>query len=193
MNRTQLDNTRLSTRRSGFTLVELLVVITMVGVISVVAIPSMRPSRFRVDAAALELFNVLALAQRTAVLKGHDIIVAFDEDGTRLRVHSDANNNGSVEVPEDVRYVVLPEGVMFGRKGAPPRAIGTAPVTFSYHQDGLPAVRFHRSGAASEAGGFYLVPAGGAVLDEHRAMEIDRGTGRTRCFAYRDSGWEEAC
>ena len=187
------DDRRSSRAVRGFTLIELLMVIIVIGIVSTIALPAIRPSTYQVDAASLELLGTLGLAQRTAVLRGHDLVLAFDSARHRVRIHYDENNDGVMQGNENVHAFALQDGVAFGRKNAPPRSLGAGFVSFDYDQDGLSAVVFTRSGSASEAGIIYLSPRGGAHPDENRAIEVDRGTGRARCYTYRDSAWEEKC
>ena len=62
--------------------------------------------------------STLMAAQRQAVQEQHNVVVAFDVAGSRIRIHSDTNNNLLMDGAETVRYEPLGESVRFGRGGA---------------------------------------------------------------------------
>jgi len=184
---------------AGFTLVELVVVVLMAAVVAGIAIPSINVARFRVEGTAMEVTSTLAAAQRLAVLRGHNVAVGLDDPGNRLRVHLDQNNDGVIQPGESVRWVTLTEGVRFGLGGAEPRAGAAGVSLFSFNriQGDLPTLLFHRNGSASEEGVLYLTSGrsrvSGAFPKETRAVEVDRATGRVRCFSFATGTWTERC
>ena len=124
----------------------------------------------------------------------HDVVVAFDTVSGSLRIHEDANNDGALNTGERVRHVVLDERVRFGVGSAPPRNGYVNAVTFTEEQGGLPAVRFRRSGSASQEGAFYLTStrsADGENAQDTRAIEINRATGRSSWFYYDPPDWRQ--
>jgi hypothetical protein len=157
------------------------------------AAPLIDLQRFRLYSAYQQVAMTLLNAQRQAMRRQHAIVVAFDTVNSRMRIHEDRNNNGTVDATEPTTFVALEEGVVFGRGAAPARAIGGNPVTFVRTQDAMPVVTFSRSGSGSEIGGFYLTSPrarGGANLPEDtRAFEIERSTGRTSVFRIQAGAW----
>ena len=126
-------------------------------------------------------------AQQQAVTRQHDFVVGFDAPNGSIRVHQDANNDGKIDAGERVRNWPLGDNVVFGRGGAPAFAIGQPAVTFTQVREGLPSVIFHRSGSASEYGGFYLTSrrsALGGLSRDARAIEVERATGRATWYRY---------
>jgi len=180
---------------SGFTLVELLIVLILVGVLTSIVAPMLSPGRWRADSAVQEVVMSLNGAQRLAVLRQHDVVITFLTDERQLRLHQDRNNDRNMDPDEDVRVVELPETMGFGLGSA--TAIGgfTGSVSFESEDDG-PTVVFHRNGSASESGSAYLRPLEGSMsIDPEavRAITVERATGEVRCFSYRTSAWEAAC
>lgn len=188
------------TSRSGFTLVELVVVVVMAAIVAGIAVPVVNVARFRTDSSVLELYSTLQASQRMAVLRGHTINVALDLEGDRYRIHNDENNDGILDEGETVRWVPLGEGVTFGRGGASPLD-GSADVdeahTFTRTQGDFPAFAFRRNGSGTEEGVLYITSGrsatSGAFPDESRAVAVSRATGRVTCFRYGSEGWAEGC
>lgn len=178
----------------GVTLVELMIIMTLMGILAGIAAPFIDVAKYRSRAAVRELGSTLLAAQRLAVTRQHNVIVAFDVPNGRLRLHEDSNNNGLLDDGEAIRFVVLGEGIVFGRGGAPARPMGDGPVTFGGRQNDMPSVTFQRNGAASEAGGFYVTSTRdartGTFAEDARAVEIERSTGRATWFRYTSSGWQ---
>lgn len=182
----------------GFTLVELVVVMVLIGIMAGIMIPVIRPEKFRMDGGALQLATTLNAQQRNAILRQHDVVVAVDEDELRLRVHYDVNNNNTIDTGEEWYVIEMGEGVVFGRGGAPARPLGSAAVSMTQQQSGLPALTFHRNGSASEEGIIYITSeragsGGYTYARETRAVEVERATGRVACYSYQTGEWVRTC
>lgn len=182
--------------RRGFTTVELVMVIVIIGIMVTIAAPRIDVSNYRANSAMQVLGTTILTAQRQALTQQHNIVVLFDSTNRRLRVHEDRNNNSVMDTGEHVRAVPLGEGVVFGRAGAP--AFGTAsdPIAFTKRLGGLPALVFHRDGSASEAGAFYVTTLravrSGANPNDARLVVVERSTGRATSYKYLDGAWRKA-
>lgn len=180
--------------RAGVTLVELLVVVFLFAVVAGFAIPRIDFVRFEVQGAVQQVGTTLLAAQRTAIKRQHDVVVAFDAASGVIRVHEDTNNNRQIDPGEAVRYVTLGEHVTFGRVGAPTiPTLGEGVISFTRTQGELPAVIFGRGGHASEHGGIYLTSRRAQLhgpIDGHdHAIEVERATGRVNWLRYTDERW----
>jgi len=189
----QLAAARRTRARFGFTLVELLVVVAIIGTIVAIAAPKIDIQRFRVNSAVQSLGTTILSAQRQAVTEQHDIIVLFDSASNRIRIHEDANNNGVVNSGEHVRFISLGEQIVFGRGTAPAMAFGSSSISIVKRIGSTPALVFHRDGSASEVGGFYVTSALARRANirptDARAVSVERATGRASWFRYTTSGW----
>lgn len=183
--------------RPGFTLLELLIVMSIAAAVAMFALPSIDIASMRVNGSARQAGMTLLGAQRLAVLRQHNVVVALDSVNRRLRTHEDRNNDGLVTDGEMVNFTQLEEGVRFGRGSAPAvGTIGAAAITFVKKQDGMPAVTFTRGGSAGENGGFYITSTRGSAsaryASDSRAFEVNRGTGRTVMHTYSSNGWRRS-
>ena len=182
-----------SPERSGFALVELVMVLVVLGIIALFALPRIDLNKYRVESAAQSIGSTFLAAQRLAITRQHDVRVVFDVAGAAFSIHEDTDNDGVVAGAERNLRHPLGEHVVFGLGGAPAAAMGPGPLTFTKTSGGSPVLVFHRNGAASEAGGFYIttdraVNASGYPQDA-RAIEIDRATGRASWSRYINGGW----
>lgn len=182
---------KLTRSQPGFTLLELIIVLVIIGIVVTIAAPRINLNMFRLNSAYQTVAMTMMSAQRVAIRKQHGIVVAFDTVNNQVRVHEDRNNNGVVDAGELVNYTQLEPGVVFGRGVTPARPMGGQTVSFVKVQNGMPAVTFTRSGSSGEMGVFYLTStrtkAGGNFPEDTRAFEIERATGRTTVFRYNNA------
>lgn len=184
---------RWASGRRGFTVIELLIVVTLVGLMVAVAAPRIDVQRFKVNGAVHALGSTILAAQRQAVTQQHNVIILFDSSSNRIRVHEDRNNDAAINTGEHVRAVPLGEGIVFGRGTAPAMAFGSSSIAIVKRISSQPALVFHRDGSASEVGGFYVTSQaaqGGANRPrDARAVSVQRATGRASWFRYETTGW----
>lgn len=183
-------------RRAGFTLLEMMIVITIGSLMTMIVMPSINVSRARAESGARGARMALIAAHQRAVLRQHDVVVEFDEAASMLRLFDDPNRSGRPEDGERVWVHALEDGVEFGRGRAPAGPAGADAVNFEEGAGGLAQVVFHRAGSASEAGGFY-VSSGRASLatsyiDEAFAITVKRATGRVEMHRISGGEWREA-
>ena len=177
------NHTAVPGSRRGFTLFELLTVLTMVGVVTSMAIPRLRVGRYRIDAAAQQVRSVFQTAQRTSLTRQFDVIVSVDTIKGELRIAEDRNNNGAIEASEWKFWRPSGEGNRFGVPVAGLHGIVTTSVVGGSLKsiDNLPSVIFHRDGSTSSDAEIYIMSAYKDRVD-FCAIELTRSTGRTELY-----------
>jgi prepilin-type N-terminal cleavage/methylation domain-containing protein len=180
------------TDRAGFTLVEILMVLALMGLVAMFAIPKLDFSAYRINGAVRGATALLARAQRLAVTNQYDVNVLFDVPNNALAIHEDVNNDNVIQSGERVVRYPLGEGVAYGLGGAPVRLYAPGPISFTRTQNAVPEIIFRRDGSASENGGFYITST--AALNsprpkDGRSIEVIRSTGRAEWYQYNGSAW----
>lgn len=181
--------------QEGFTLVEIIFVLILVGIMAGIMTPLFAPGRWRADSAVQELAMSLNGAQRLAVLQQHDVVLTFKVADREVAVLQDTNNNGQHDAGEDFYVIQLPETIGFSSGNAPALPEGAGPISFA-GGSGDPSLTFHRNGSASTGGVIYLAPVEGSMAGNAegvRALTIERATGEVRCYSYRTGSWEASC
>lgn len=179
---------------AGFSLIELLIVIVIIGLVTAISIPRIDVDAYRITGTVRSLNSSLMYAERLAITLQHDVRVSIDVLNNRMRIHEDNNNDGNMDAGERITYVNLGENVTFGVGGALPLPFGAATVNLTQAStDGLPMIVFRRDGTASENGGFYIIPIRSLALGlwkNVRAGEVVRSTGRILWYSYSTNTWQ---
>lgn len=178
-------------RRAGFTLVEMLIVVTLMAILAAMALPRISITQYRMDANVRMLRTTLQQAQRLAITRQYDVVVSFDVPRGMVRVAEDANDDATIQASERVFWKSLEDGARFltppvGVAGAAGAAlVGPNVKTIG----GLPSVVFRRDGAASTDLEVYI---GSARRLDHdfRAVTVVQSTGRTDWSRYAAAGWK---
>ena len=187
--------------RRGFSLIEIVVVMLIMGVIAGLTIPKLTLSGYRVDAVALQVRSALQIAQRTALARQYDMIVSFDTAKSRIRIVPDLDNSGTINADDEIRLSVWrPLGASEGNDFLiPPKSFTLrtlrTPVYGSTLKriNSLPSIVFHRDGSASSEAEIYVANTARG-RPQYRLVTLVRSTGRTDAYRYAGTGvtgaWE---
>jgi prepilin-type N-terminal cleavage/methylation domain-containing protein len=183
---------RSDRRQHGFSLIELLIVLVIMGVVAAMAVPRLNLSGNRVEAIAQQVRSVFLTSQRTSITRQFDVIISIDTVRSELRIVEDTNNSGTVEAGE-VR-IWRPTGQAEGNIFAvPPVGFNTATVASSIvggnfqRVDNLPSIVFHRDGSASTDAEVYVANRSKGRT-EFRLITLTRSTGRTDLYKLAGTG-----
>jgi Tfp pilus assembly protein FimT len=179
--------------RTGFTVIEILMVIVFIGIIVKFGLPKLNFSGYRINGAVRGVVGLLQRAERMAVTNQSNVNVLFDVDNNAIKIHEDINNDNDIQATERVRTYPLGEGVVYGRGGAPAREYNQT-ISFNRKQNGTREIIFRRDGSASEDGGFYITTttalnANSTRTQDARSIEITQATGRPSWYVYSGSQW----
>ena len=174
--------------KSGFSLVEVAVVVLIAGILGVLAYPRIDVGRYKADSVVTTVRSRLQEAQRAALVAQHDVIVSFDLTGNRIRLAWDANNNHDIESTERVTWTSLQGGNRFA---TPPAGIH-GPVNNAVSGSNvrmlgeMPTVTFHRDGSLSSELEVYMSTVSSPI--RWRAVTVVQATGRTDWFRKNTTG-----
>ena len=189
--RTSPENPRVL-NRAGMTLIEIMIVLTMLAIIGGIAITKLNTVGFKMDAAARVAHSAVHQAQRLALTRQFDVIVSFDAPTRRLRIGEDANNDGTIAPGERFRWKALEDSARFDNP--PSSVLGGGAVAIQGGNlrvvDGMPSIIFRRSGSASSDLELYL-GSRRAHPDDYRAVLVTQATGRVEWFKYVGGQWRQ--
>jgi hypothetical protein len=169
-----------------------IVVLVMVSVIAALALPRVDVGRYRADGLVQIVRKTMQQAQRSSLIRQHDVIVSFDTAQQRMRIALDANNDGSISTGEIITWQAFSDG---GHFGIPSRSLtgGSAPSAPIVATDlktvsSMPTVTFRRDGSVSTDVTIYFTTRSGPVTD-FRAVTIAEGTGRADWYRFNGTTW----
>jgi prepilin-type N-terminal cleavage/methylation domain-containing protein len=179
--------------RPGFTLIEIMIVVSLMAIVSAIALPRLHISGFRADAGMRAVQATLQQAQRSAVVRQTDVMVSFDTAGRRVRIVFDANGNHNYDPGEEIHWRALEDGVRFRTPPSGVQTAGGAPVVGSaiVSRDNYPTVFYHRDGALSSELELFIQSARPDLAD-FRALHVTQSTGRVRLYQYTGAAWMAA-
>lgn len=182
-----------ASERRGFTLLELVIVLIMVGLVAGMAVPRLNYERYRIDAAMRTVRTVLQGAQRQAIMRQTNVVVAFNAATHVLEIVEDADNDCQYDNGERLITRPLEEGARFDipavAYGSPVSAPVTGPNLCTIR--GLPAVQFLRDGASSSDADIYMTSSRGTQTD-FRLVRVNMASGRADAFRFNGSTWVRA-
>ena len=182
----------------GFTMVEVLLVLVIMGVVMALGLPRIDIYKYRADANAITVRSLLMQAQRDAIVRQHDLVVSFDTARARVILGYDQNNDGSIASTERLRVQSLPEQ---GRFVVPRVALASSDGTLTDFGclraeglktiSGFPSVTFRRDGSVSTAFQVYVSTRRPKETDL-RVVTVVQATGRTEYRRFSGTSWVAA-
>jgi len=179
--------------RHGFTMIEILMVIVLIGIVAGFAVSRVNITGYRMDSNIRLLQNALIGAQQTAITKNVNVQVMFDATSHRVRILQDTDNDGTVSMSETVTYRALDNA----RFLTPATTIdGALPIYLTgpgVIETGNPlqrAIRFSPNGALTGDVVLYIGSSSDRP-DDMRGLTIVGATGRTGFWSHGGGVWAQ--
>lgn len=100
--------------RSGWTLIEMAMVVALVAIVAGFMLSNIDFARFRLDAATRVVQNQMIAAQASAVQRNRPVILSFMYNQAQFRLVVDLNSNGRWDEDDEVRiWRTLSDGAKF--------------------------------------------------------------------------------
>lgn len=180
----------------GFSLIELLLVISMIGILAALALPRILVDNAQVDTATRTFGMSLMVAQREAVARQHNVLLVIDTSAHTITTVWDANNNATADAGEKTRPFLIPERVVLGRPSSvSPLGTATESVPVTLKLGDKPMLVLQRNGSIDRSVTLYLssvASMAGSPKVDARAIVLARATARPDWYAWTGSEWRRA-
>jgi type IV fimbrial biogenesis protein FimT len=164
----QVSDMKLMRNKRGITLIELMTCVTIIGIVTMMAIPQFGSTinRLKFRTSARNILSKMRLARSTAITNKQQVGVAFDGDVRTLTIFVDTQN---------------PSGFQF-ETGDSVLSVDTLPNDFAYiyPEFGANAVVYLPNGSASATGLVQFVAYNGGEYVNYGTVDVLASTGRTK-------------
>lgn len=181
--------------RRGYTLIEMMIVVTLIAIVTATAMPHIDYQQGRQDAAIRAIRGALQQAQSYAVSSQHEVWVIVDAGRNRVIAVQDPSDSNKYVVPDHYWAVPMQDGVQLGLANsisalpgdAAPSGGVTITLPTTITAGALSTVPqgfvFRADGAVSSNAQIYITSARGLAKDS-RAIDVTQSTGRVDWYHY---------
>ena len=173
--------------KKGFTLIEMIITMTIIGIVSAIAIPNFSKwkEKHEINGQAQKVYFDLMLARTTAVKSNNNVRVTFNLVANTYTIHEDSNDDGTVDAGENLKNAVLENNVQFAYNVGITDTDNNA-VTSAVSFGGAQVVVFDSRGQASSSGSVLLLHLSDIGISDDRArlISILQATGGVDYWTY---------
>lgn len=173
--------------RRGFTLIEILLVIALIGLFAGWAVTRVNLSGYRIDAAARMVQNTIIGAQQTAITRATDVTVRFDRQNQRIELRFLLNGSERVvtrPLPENAAFLMPSLGI----DGSAADFVAGAGVTVTgntYTRD----VLFAANGTVPKGDFVIYLGTNADRPNDQRALAVKGATARVTFWTHNGGAW----
>lgn len=181
--------------RRGYTLIEMMIVVTLIAIVTATAMPHIDYQSYRQDGSVRAIRGALQQAQSYAVSSQHEVWVIVDAGRNRIIAVQDPSDSNQYALGDHYWAVPLQDGATLGLSGIGTLPGDAAPVggvaittptnitagTLSALPTGFV---FRADGAVSSNVQIYITSLRGLAKDA-RAIDITQATGRVDWYKYK--------
>jgi prepilin-type N-terminal cleavage/methylation domain-containing protein len=194
-----MTRSRSRAARTGFTMIEMAIVVGVVAILAAIAIPNIDFQRYRLDTGMRNVQNQMIAASYTAVQKNAPVIITFFYTQAQFRIVTDLNSSGTWNSNEPRNWRTLSEGVQFV---VPPSTIdgaypyyATGPGIYYLNATGqtstcptCPTMSFYPNGSTSGDVVVYIGSGKNGQTSAYRAIQIFGATSKVFMWRMQSDG-----